>query len=50
MPFVGQAKGKGVYERYHSVPSNFATLNLCTEDNATVSACVGELYPSYSYI
>ena len=50
MPFVGQAKGKGVYGRYHSVPSNFATLNLCTEDNATVSACVGELYPSYSYI
>ena len=26
MPFVGQAKGKGVYGRYHSVISNFATL------------------------
>jgi hypothetical protein len=25
MPFVGQAKGKGVYGRYHSVISNFAT-------------------------
>ena len=24
-PFVGQAEGKGVYERYHSVLSNFAT-------------------------
>ena len=35
MPFVGQANGKGVYKRYHSVPSNFANLNLCTEDNAT---------------
>ena len=31
MPFVGQAKGKGVYGRYHSVCSNFATLILCTE-------------------
>ena len=35
MPFVGQAKGKGVYGRYHSVYSNFATLNRVTEDNAT---------------
>ncbi len=26
MPFVGQANGKGVYGRYHSVISNFATL------------------------
>jgi hypothetical protein len=25
MPFVGQAKGKGVYGRYHSVISIFAT-------------------------
>ena len=25
MPFVGQAEGKGVYGRYHSVLSNFAT-------------------------
>ena len=33
MPFVGQAEGKGVYERYHSVPSNFANLNLCTGGN-----------------
>jgi len=24
-PFVGLAKGKGVYGRYHSVLSNFAT-------------------------
>ena len=31
MPFVGQAKGKGVYERYHSVHSNFAHLNHFTE-------------------
>ena len=28
MPFVGQAKGKGIYGRYHSVTSNFATLIL----------------------
>ena len=35
MPFVGQAEGKGVYERYRSVLSNFATLNRVTEDNAT---------------
>ena len=33
MPFVGQAKGKGVYERYRSVSSNFATLKHFTEDN-----------------
>ena len=33
MPFVGQAKGKGVYGRYHSVHSNFATLKLSTGDN-----------------
>ena len=31
-PFVGLAKGKGVYGRYCSVTSNFATLNLHTED------------------
>ena len=31
MPFVGQAEGNGVYERYHSVLSNFATLILRTE-------------------
>ena len=31
MPFVGQTKGKGVYGRYHSVLSNFATLILRTE-------------------
>ena len=35
MPFVGQVKGKGVYGRYHSVHSNFATLKHFTEDNAT---------------
>jgi hypothetical protein len=29
--FVGLAEGKGVYERYHSVTSNLASLNLCTE-------------------
>ena len=40
-PLVRTAEGKGVYKRYHSVPSNFATLNLCTEDNATLSVCVG---------
>ena len=28
MPLVGQAKGKGVYGRYHSVFSNFANLNF----------------------
>ena len=28
MPFVGQAEGKGVYGRYHSVFSNFANLNF----------------------
>ena len=46
MPFVGQAKGKGVYGRYHSVYSNFANLNPCTGYNATVSVCVGGLYPN----
>ena len=30
-PFVRTAKGKGVYGRYHSVCSNFATLKLPTE-------------------
>ena len=30
----GFAKGKGVYGRYHSVTSNLASLNLCTEDNS----------------
>ena len=39
-PFVGLVKGKGVYGRYHSVPSNFANLNLCTEGNATKNVCV----------
>ncbi len=38
MPFVGQAEGKGVYGRYCSVTSNFATLNLHTGSSATVSA------------
>lgn len=33
MPFVGPVKGKGVYERYYSVTSNFATLNLHTGTN-----------------
>ena len=33
MPFVGQAEGKGVYEGYYSVLSNFATLNSLTEGN-----------------
>lgn len=50
MPFVGQAKGEGVYGRYHSVYSNFANLNPCTEDDATVSAYVGRLYLSDCYI
>ena len=50
MPFVGQAKGKGVYGRYCSVTSNFATLNLHTGSNATISVCVGWLYPCLSYI
>ena len=50
MPFVGQAKGKGVYRRYHSVHSNFATLKLYHRGNATVSVCVGRLYPNYCYI
>jgi hypothetical protein len=49
MPFVGQADGKGVYERYHSVSSNFANLNSYTGDNATVSVCVGGLYPNNCY-
>ena len=31
MPFVGQAEGKGVYGRYHSVHSNFAHLKPVTE-------------------
>ena len=31
MPFVGQAEGKGVYGRYHSVASNLANLNHSTE-------------------
>ena len=31
LPFVGQAEGKGVYGRYHSVLSNFAPLILRTE-------------------
>ena len=35
MSFVGQAEGKGVYGRYHSVHSIFATLKHFTEDNAT---------------
>lgn len=32
-PFVGQAEGKGVYKRYHSVHSNFATLKHFTGGN-----------------
>jgi len=31
MSFVGQTEGKGVYERYHSVHSNFAHLKPVTE-------------------
>ena len=50
MPFVGQAKGKGVYGHYHSVTSNFANLNLHTGDNCNVKRYVGELYPNHSYI
>ena len=50
MPLVGQAEGKGVYGRYHSVVSNFATLKHFTEDNATISVCVGRLYPNLHYI
>ncbi len=45
MLFVGQAEGKGVYGRCHSVFSNLATLNLCTEVMQR-SVRVGVLYPS----
>ena len=46
----GRSEGKGVYGRYRSVLSNFATLKRVTDDNATVGACVGGLYPNPCYI
>ena len=49
MPFVGQAEGKGVYGRYHSVCSNFAPLKLSIEIMQR-DVYVGRLYPSYTYI
>ena len=51
MPFVGQAKGKGVYGRYRSVCSNFATLNHVTGGNRNGKRLrQGELYPNGCYI
>ena len=33
MPFIGQGEGKSVYERYHSVLSNFTTCECGKEYN-----------------
>ncbi len=43
-------KGKAFTDVIILCSSNFATLNLYHRGNATVSVCVGRLYPNYCHI
>ena len=49
-PFVRTAEGKGVYRTLSFCAFKLRTFETSHRGNATVSVCVGELYPNYRYI